>query len=371
MIPLNKPMINNSRRKESLDNFIQTQFNNRYYHLTFSARQGLSEIYQKIKLEKGSQTVVVSPLTCVEAIYPIIENGHNIQFVDIDRETLNMDESLIPLNIDIVQAIHFGGNPQNMNLILEKNPSIIVEDCAQGFGSYYLDQQIGMFGDYAAFSFMKNIYSLGGGLVLSKSDLLKYKIFYKKISFLPTLYRYLKRLFENGCNANSNIFYFFLQVILKLKPENTSLVLNNSSNNKLITRSIEKQLVLYSEIIKKRTSVAKFLLKNIQNQNINPQKITGNSSSNYLRLFFILKNRSTKEVIGNLRKFGIGANHLTQNFNNPYQIRFDQNIHLKKFVIRDNLPNYFNLHDSIISIPISPSLKKEDLIYMVNHINKI
>lgn len=193
MIPLSKPLINHTENRESIENFVRFHFNNRYYHITFSARQGLWEIYRSLKVEKGKQIVAVSPLTCVEALYPIIENGHEILFVDINPETLNMDESLIPKNIDVVQAIHFGGNPQNMNLIIEKKPSILVEDCAQGFGSSFNNIPVGMFGDYASFSFMKNLYSLGGGLVINKTLMPSFSKNFKKFNLISTLYRYFKR----------------------------------------------------------------------------------------------------------------------------------------------------------------------------------
>ncbi len=42
---------------------------------------------------KSNLTVAVSPLTCFEAIYPIIENGHDLYLVDINPDTLNMDET--------------------------------------------------------------------------------------------------------------------------------------------------------------------------------------------------------------------------------------------------------------------------------------
>lgn len=370
MIPLSKPLINFSKERECIDNFVRFHFNNRHYHLAFSARQGLWEIYRNLKREKGRQTVAVSPLTCVEALYPIIENGHEILFVDINPETLNMYESLIPKNIDVVQAIHFGGNPQNMNLIQEKNPSILIEDCAQGFGSSFNNIPVGMFGDYASFSFMKNLYSLGGGLVLSKKTMDPFGDEYKKFNIISTSYRYFKRSFENNCKIKDNFSSLLLKTILKLKPENTSAIIKNASSNMYIINSIEKQIALYNEIKEKRIISAQFLLKKVNNPSFVPQKIIESGTSNYLRLLFVLKNNTTSNVVKYMRKYGIGANHITQNYLNPYQERFDKNEYLKKYIIKSNLENYFNLHDRIISIPISPSLSIDDLNYVARRINK-
>ena len=371
MIPLNKPLINRSLSKANIDDFVKKYFSSNHYRITFSARQGLWEVYHQIKKQKGIQTVAVSPLTCVEAVYPIIENGHNIHFVDINTVTLNMDETIIPDGMDVVQAIHFGGNPQNMDVINSKSPSIIIEDCAQGFGSTFKELHVGNFGDFASFSFMKNFYSLGGGLLLSKNDSGLHKNDYIKFGFLHTGYRYLKRFFENDCSANKNLAHRFLSLLLYLKPEQTTAIINKSSNNDFILRSIEKQLGIEDLILQQRLSNAQKILSGISNSNLIHQKVTRLGETNHLRLFFILKQNSAKEIIGKLRRSGIGANHLTQNYLTPYQIRFDNNAELKKYVIKSNLQNYFELHDQIVSIPISPNLTTYELSYMCDTINQL
>lgn len=371
MLPLNKPLINFSKNQVDLDEFIVEHFPNRYYHLTFSARQGLSEIYQQIKQEKGPQNVAVSPLTCVEAIYPIIEHGHHVRFVDINPETFNMDEKQIPQNMDIVQAIHLGGNPQDMELIKSTNPKIIVEDCAQGFGSYYKNKPIGLISDFSVFSFMKNVYSLGGGLSISYKEYSFNNSHNQEFSRILTFYRLFKRLLESKSSFKNNLPSLILKYILKLKPENTTPIINNSAINSKIYKSIQTQLSSYQVIIDKRNLNANYLLSNITTEELIPQKINPNGTSNFLRLFFKTKSRNTTEIISFLRSFGIGANHLTQNFINTYQKRFDKNVHLKKYINESSLPCYFDLHDRIVSIPISPALKKNELEYMINILNRI
>lgn len=371
MLPLNKPLINYNNDQVDFGKFIEQYFPNRHYHLTFSARQGLSEIYQQIKQEKGRQNVAVSPLTCVEAIYPIIEHGHHVHFVDINPETFNMDETKIPSNMDVVQAIHLGGNPQDMKLISNSNPSIIVEDCAQGFGSLFKEKHVGLFGTYASFSFMKNIYSLGGGLLISNKNLIDYSQYYKKFGSILTYYRYLKRYLEINSSYKNNISNLLLKLILKLKPDNTTPVLNSSSINNTIARSINIQLSNYTSIINTRIVKAEYILNNISTPELIPQKINPNGKSNFLRLFFKTKSMDTKKAIAYLRNYGIGANHLTQNFSTPYQARFDRNNYLKKYINIKKLLNYSFLHDRIISIPISPNLTNKEMDYIIDKINKL
>ena len=371
MIPLNRPVINNSNSVLSVDDFVSEQYFNLHYAVTFSARHGLWHIYQKIFETYGRKTVAVSPLTCVEALHPIIDSGHEIHFVDIDPETLNMNESRIENGIDIIQAIHFGGNPQNMNVIRGKGSWLIVEDCAQAFGSIFENKNVGQFGDFAAFSMMKNFYSLGGGLLLSKRKEYVQDISGNSFGIIPTFYRWLKRYLEKRCGQHDYLNTKLLVYMLGLKPENVKVKLTSSNINRIIEKSIERQLAISGPIINNRILVAEKIRGLINGENLIPQKITNGSDSNFLRLFFVLRSGSTIEVVNKLRKYGIGANHLTQSFDHPYQERLDRNKGLKKYIIKGKLPNYFELHDKIISIPVSPSLSNEEISRIADCANEI
>jgi dTDP-4-amino-4,6-dideoxygalactose transaminase len=372
MLPLNKPYINRKSQPVQIEKFVYDNFKSKKFSVTFSTRQSLDLIYKQINQTIGSQTVFVSPLTCVDALYPIINNSHKIEFIDINPETLNMDENLIPNDIDIIQAIHFGGNPQNMDIIKSKKPMILIEDCAQALGSYYKKTPVGLFGEYATFSFMKNIYSFGGSLLLHSSNNISRKNkFNKEFGFLPTKYRILKRYLESKSTIKDNSAFRFLSNIMKLKPENTTPFLTGSLNNKNIILSIQNQLAVYDEIFSKRITNAQYLINRINNKNIILQKTTESSQTNYHRLYFTAKNNYAKNIISFLREQGIGANHLTQNLINPYQNKLDQNQYLKRFIVKGKIENYFYLHDRIFCIPISPALCKNELDYIADKVNLI
>ena len=173
MIPLNKPLIISSHKGINLDEFLKSRYFNKYYEIVLSARQGLSIIYKHLYDKYGKCRVAVSPLTCFEALYPILNNNHEIVFVDIDTATLNMDISSIPDNVDIIQPIHLGGNPMNIKEVLKIAKDInalIVEDCAQALGAQYDGQHLGFNSDFAVFNLMKNIFALGGGYILSSTE---------------------------------------------------------------------------------------------------------------------------------------------------------------------------------------------------------
>lgn len=371
MIPLNKPYVNDSHTLHSVSGFVASTFPQKGFKLSFSARQGLWEIYRKIKNDYGSQTVAVSPLTCSEAIYPILEHGHEVLFVDINSESLNMDETLIPTGVDVVQAIHFGGNPQDMSEIDKKKPKLIVEDCAQGFGSFYKDRHVGNFCDFAAFSFMKCFYTLGGGLTVNKKEHTLEDLDFKRFGLMPTFYRSLKRYLEQRCSNKSTLPNTLLKMIMGLKPDKTTEVINNAALNKFILTSISRQLAIADLITEKRRNIAGQILSGLKNRYLIPQKISMHGLSNYLRLFLILQKGNSNEAIIFLRNKGIGANHLTQSYMQPYQERFDKNSRISKYIGSQQLPNYFNLHDQVISIPVSPALSADEINHITDGINSL
>jgi len=374
MISLNKPKIyqNQLNQKiDSIDFFLNNIFGDKNIEIVFSARQGLDLIYHEIYKKKGVCRVAVSPLTCFDALFPIINNKHIIVFVDVNPETFNMDESLIPKGIDIIQPIHFGGNPQNMNIIIQKaniNSALIVEDCAQAFGSSFNNIAMGNFGDYSSFSFVKNLHSLGGGFIVSKGEF-KSPIF-KEPGLKLIYYRMLKRYLENKNSYNSFLNEKFLLFLLKLKPLDTSFIFSGNRIDKIIYRSIEIQLDNYKTLIESRKKVAIEIRSKISNDNLVEQQIIENGESVYTRLLYKLREGNSVELINRLRKQKIWANHLSQNTLSNYQESVYENKRLKKF-LNPNLKQYKKLHDKIISIPVSPALSEKEIDYIAFHVNKL
>lgn len=375
MIPLNKPKIyknSPSNKNNSIEAILKSCFYNRSIELVFSARQGLDIIYQELFKKKGSCTVAVSPLTCFDALYPIINNKHTLVFVDVNPETFNMDEELIPNGIDIVQPIHFGGNPQNMDIIIQKsklNSSIIVEDCAQAFGSTYKDINLGDFGDYASFSLVKNLYALGGGFILTKENINIPKLEESNLNL--TIYRELKRFLESKNSYNSIFYERILLTLLKLKPKDTSYTFSKNSINNTMLRSIDLQLKNLESLVQERKKIAYRIRSEINNENLIEQKIHKNGKSNYTRLLYRLKKGNSKAYISILRKSKIWANHLSQNTLSDYQESVAKHQDFKKYANSDRLIQYNKLHDKIIAIPISPALNEKEIDYIIYHINKL
>lgn len=112
---------------------------------------------------KPDDEIIVPTLTFAAPVNAILYCGASPVFVDVDLETLtvNIDEisRQITKKTRAILLVHLYGRPSNMDEILDiakKNNLMIIEDCAEAFGSYYRDKHVGTFGDVGTFSFFGN-----------------------------------------------------------------------------------------------------------------------------------------------------------------------------------------------------------------------
>ena len=132
-------------------------------------------------LEPGDE-VLATAMTCTASNWPILANGLNIKWVDIDPNTLNMDlddlERKITPKTKVIMLVHWGGYPNDINRvkqIQEKAYELygfkpaVIEDGAHSFGSEYMGRKIGNHGNLTMFSLqaIKHITSIDGGVLIS------------------------------------------------------------------------------------------------------------------------------------------------------------------------------------------------------------
>ena len=115
-------------------------------------------------------------------VNPIIQNGCIPVFVDIDRETHNIDISILEAaRSDKTKAImiaHTLGNPFNAEAVssfAKKHGLWLIEDCCDAIGATFKGQNVGTFGDIATCSFYPahHITMGEGGAVLMNNPRLK------------------------------------------------------------------------------------------------------------------------------------------------------------------------------------------------------
>lgn len=125
--------------------------------------------------------ILTTPLTCTATNWPILTNGIDLKWVDVDRNTCNMDlddlERKISPKTKAIMVVHWGGYPVDLDRLAEiqrKTQKIygfkpaIIEDCAHAFGSYYKGKRIGNHGNICTFSFqaIKHLTTGDGGCVV-------------------------------------------------------------------------------------------------------------------------------------------------------------------------------------------------------------
>lgn len=147
--------------------------------------------------------VITTPLTFAATANAVIHVGGTPVFVDVRRETQNIDpdrirdflrhactrerKTGIPVNrrthrrIRALLPVHFAGRPCEMEAlreIAEEYHLVLIEDAAHAIEAEYHGRKIGTIGDIACFSFYvtKNVITGEGGMVLTEDEELASRI---------------------------------------------------------------------------------------------------------------------------------------------------------------------------------------------------
>ena len=130
------------------------------------------------KLKPGDEVLV--PAICWStSLWPIIQSGLKVKFVDIDIETLNISlidlEKKVSRKTKALMLVHALGNCADMTKltnICKKNNIILIEDTCEALGSTFKNKPLGTFGELSSFSFYysHHITSGEGGMVCTKNS---------------------------------------------------------------------------------------------------------------------------------------------------------------------------------------------------------
>lgn len=128
--------------------------------------------------QRGDE-VIVPALSFVATGNAVLHAGFTPVFVDIRRETLNINPDLIEAAITprtkAIMPVHLMGKPAEMdqiNAIAKKHGILVVEDAAEAHGALYNGKPAGSLGDLAAFStYVAHIITTGeGGIITTNND---------------------------------------------------------------------------------------------------------------------------------------------------------------------------------------------------------
>lgn len=123
--------------------------------------------------QRGDE-IIIPALTFIATGNAVFQAGFKPVFVDVKRETLNIDvdkiEKVITKRTRAIMPVHLMGKPAQMDRIMaiaKKHKLYVIEDAAEAHGAEYKGQLIGTFGHMAAFSLYAAhiITTIEGGIV--------------------------------------------------------------------------------------------------------------------------------------------------------------------------------------------------------------
>ncbi|KGJ89910.1 DegT/DnrJ/EryC1/StrS family aminotransferase [Colwellia psychrerythraea] len=133
---------------------------------------------EALKLKRGDE-IIVPAVSWSTTYFPLQQYGIKVKFVDIDRNTLNMDldklEAAITDNTRAILSVNLLGNPNDyarMNKIIAGRDIFILEDNCESMGATLNDKQAGTFGVMGTYSsfFSHHIATMEGGCIVTDDE---------------------------------------------------------------------------------------------------------------------------------------------------------------------------------------------------------
>lgn len=313
--------------------FIGTRF-------CISVASGLDAMIIAIEIQdfpKGSEIIVASN-TYIATILAIIRSGHTPILVEPDLETYNINPLLIEKSITKktkgIIVTHLYGRPCEMNAInkiINDYNLVLFEDCAQAHGADYMDKKVGSFGiGCHSFYPTKNLGALGdGGAITFDNE----EIFEKIKAFR---------------NYGSNVKY-----------QNKYIGLN-SRLDEIQALFLNIKLKSINKINDKKIELAKIYDRELSNQLIKPKFF-----KNEKHVFHIYNIRHKKRDVikSELKKMEI-----ITDIHYPIPPHSQEGY---KANLKGDYPVSNEIHNTTLSLPISFSHSKKDILKVANCINRI
>ena len=288
--------------------------------------------------------------------------GGKVNFVDISRETKNIDIDKLKKKLNdtkkknlpnILVTVDFGGNPvlqDEIFLLSKKYKFKIIEDASHALGAKYKNNMVGncKWSDITVFSFhpVKTITTIEGGIATTNNLNI-----YNKMQMFRSHGITRKKTFLVNSKEKKNDWYYeqqFLGYNYRMSDVSAALGIN--------------QLKKINKLIKKRNEVAKFYNKHLSNLPLKLPVLTPNSKSTFhlytIQIALSEHGKIRKKLYEYLKKHGIITNvHYLPVHLHPYY---------KKLGFKKNQFPISELHaQSSLSLPIYPGLSKKNLIKII------
>ncbi len=299
---------------------------------------------------KPNDEIIVPSFTFIATTNSVLMVNAKPKFSDIEKTTLGLNPDLLESKINsktkAIIPIHYAGLPckiHEIQKITRKHKITLIEDAAESFGAKINNKKVGSFGDLSILSFAGNkVLTTGeGGAVLTDSK---------------SLYDKLKLIRSHGRKDVSNYF------LSSDSPQYVSLGYNWRMSSISAALGIS-QLKKLDKLISLRQEKANCYHKKLRKINeIQLPNVPSDFTHVYQLYSIILPNYKIRE---NLKSFLTKKGIMTKIFFSPvHETYFYKKIIKQKF----NLPVTSSVSRQILSLPLYPSMKSEEMNYVCESI---
>lgn len=313
--------------------------------------------------------VITTPFTFFATAETISAVGATPVFVDVDKETFNIDvtkiEEKITSKTKAIMPVHIFGQAADMdeiNEIAKKHNLYVIEDACQAVGGKYKGRKIGTLGDVACFSFFptKNLGCAGdGGIIVTDND------------EIATIIRALR---THGSGENGQKAYNLLNNIeeeVKTVDGANDTVYNplkyynyligyNSRLDAIQAAILSVKLKEIDSWNSKRREIVELYNKALQNSDLVTP--TAKDCNEHVYHMYILQSENREEVLAKLKEAGIATG-----------VYYPVPLHLQKVYKNlgykeGDMPVSEYLSHRTFAIPVYPELTKEQVDYIIQNL---
>jgi UDP-4-amino-4,6-dideoxy-N-acetyl-beta-L-altrosamine transaminase len=323
-----------------------------------SATAGLHLAVMALDLPKDSE-IITSPISFVASANTILYSKHRPNFIDIEKESLNLDINLVRQEVDsnnsvkAIIPVHFAGLPCDMRSISEfslpKNIKII-EDAAHALGASYANgSKVGscQYSDMTVFSFhpVKSITTGEGGMITTNSYDLYKKLLRLRSHGINKLDDELQFKLNSTTDGVVNPWYYEMQELgFNYRLTEIQAALGNSQLSRLdeFIAKRAKRVAWYRNAISESTSFRPALTC---------PTLTSAHHIFPIRINFTKNKLSKAQLMNSLKEKGIGSQ--VHYIPIPFQP-----FYRKLGFSTETIPESMSYYHEALTLPLYPRLRK-------------